>query len=142
MEKYIVRVYILKSNKNGKMDSQDFEYSFQDPKLIIARNNAIAKVKELEYSFSNESTIKNKFSSPLEAQMKDFKNFNAYSIELSFVPEKDFEYQIYGEEELTIESLEVEARYYDGNNQSICEIEDLNGEIVEVLQSDLEFLLK
>ena len=86
-------------------------------------------------------TEENKFSSPMEAALKGFKDFNAYSIDLSFIPEEGYEYQIYGEEELTIEALEEEAGYYDGNNHSLCEIEDLYGEMVEVLEDDLEFFL-
>jgi hypothetical protein len=141
MKKYIVRVNILKSNKNGTFNSENFEYNFQEPLLMEARNKAISKVKELEFLFNNEMIEENKFSSPMEAAFKGFKDFNAYSIDLSFIPEEEFEYQVYGEEELTIEALEVEAGFYDRNNHSLCEIEDLDGEMVEVLESDLEFFL-
>jgi hypothetical protein len=143
MEKYIVRVHILKSDKIGNMNSESSEYSFQEPKLIEARNKAIAKVRELEELFNYGMPEDSKFSSPLEAQLKGFENFNAFSIELSFVPYEGSEYQIYGEEELTIESLAAEANFYlNGGFEECTEVEDLDGEIVEVLESNLDFFIK
>jgi hypothetical protein len=85
-----------------------------------------------------------KFSSPLEAELKGFKNVNGFSIDLSFVPEEGYEYQIYGEEELTIDSLQQEAFYYRDANIDypwLTEVEDMDGEMVEVLESDLDFFL-
>jgi hypothetical protein len=142
MKKYIIRVNILKSDNKGTFNSENFEYTFQKSFLIKARNKAIAKVKELELLFANEMREESKFSSPMEAELKGFRDFNAYSIDLSFVLEEDYEYQIYGEGELTIEALEVEAtHYHEDCNIEFTEIEDLEGEYVEVLESDLEFFL-
>lgn len=142
MEKYIVRLHILKSDKIGNMNSESSEFSFQEPKLIEARNKAIAKVRELEELFNYGMPEDSKFSSPLEAQLKGFKNFNTFSIELSFVPYEGSEYQIYGDEELTIEALEIEASYYEKQGDvQFTEIEDLYDATVEVLQSNLEFFL-
>ena len=74
MEKYIIRVNILKSDEKGNMKSEDFEYSFQEPQLITARNNAIAKVKDLKVFFNNEMPEESKFSSSLEAELTKRKN--------------------------------------------------------------------
>ncbi|SNR32599.1 hypothetical protein SAMN06265371_101290 [Lutibacter agarilyticus] len=142
MKKYSVRVNILKSNATGTIKSEDFEYTFQEPSLIESRNNAISKVKELQELFNYGMPEGGKFSSPLEAELKGFKDFNAYSIDLYFIVDEDYDYQIYGEEELTIEALEQEAYHYaQEGNVEFTEIEDLEGEYVEVLESDLEFLL-
>lgn len=141
MKYYQVTVNILTSDEKGTFNSEDFEYNFQESLLIEARNKAISKVKDLLQLFNNEMPEGSEFSSPVEAELRGFKDFNAYSIDLSFIPEEGYEYQIYGEEELTIEALEVEARYYDGNIHSLCEIEDLYEDMVEVLESDLEFFL-
>lgn len=144
MKKYIVRVNILKSNEKGGINSEDFEYTFQESALIEARNKAVAKVQELEQFFNNEMPEGSAFSTPLEASLKGFKDFNAYSIGLSFVPNEDWEYQIYGEEEeLIIEALEEEALHYsDESGVEFVEIEDLSGEIVMVLESDLGFFIQ
>lgn len=142
MKKYSVRVNILKSDKKGTFNSEDFEYTFQESSLIESRNKAISKVKELQELFNYGMPEGSKFSSPLEAELKGFKDFNAYSIDLSFIVDEDYDYQIYGEEELTIEALEQEAYYYaQEGNVEFTEIEDLYGEYVEVLESDLEFFL-
>ena len=142
MKKYIVRVNILKSDKKGTFNSENFEYTFQETFLMDARNKAISKVKELQELFNYGMPEGSEFSSPLEAELKGFKDFNAYSIDLSFIVDEDYDYQIYGEEELTIEALEQEANYYyEESNVEFTEIEDLYGEYVEVLESDLEFLL-
>ncbi|SNR33837.1 hypothetical protein [Lutibacter flavus] len=142
MKKYIVRVNILKSDKKGTVNSENFEYTYQEPNLFEARNKAISKVKELEELFNYGMPEGSEFSSPLEAQFKGFKDFNAYSIELTFMFDEDWEYQIYGEEELTIESLEIEANHYVGQeDMEYVEVEDLNGQMVVVLESDLEFFL-
>jgi hypothetical protein len=142
MKKYIVRVNIIKSDKNGIFNSEDFEYTFQESILIEARNKAISKVKELEELFNYEIPEGSEFSTSLEAEFKGYKDFNAYSIDLFFIVNEDWDYQIYGEEELTIEALEEEARYYKEEvNVDFTEIEDLYDGMVKVLASDLEFLL-
>jgi len=142
MKKYSVTVNILKSDKKGTFNSEDFEYTFQESSLIESRNKAISKVKELQELFNYGMPEGSKFSSPLEAELKGFKDFNAYSIDLSFIVDEDYDYQIYGEEELTIEALEQEASYYyEESNVEFTEIEDLEGEYVEVLESNLEFFL-
>ena len=50
MKKYIVRVNILKSDKEGTFNSENFEYTFQESFLMEARNKAISKVKSFKSS--------------------------------------------------------------------------------------------
>jgi len=141
--KYIVRVNILKSDVNGEFSSENFEYVFNEPTMIKSRNLAIAKTKKIIYSFENEMPDGEQFSCPLVAQLKGFKDFKAYSIELIFLPKEEFDYIIYGEEDLVIEALEQEAYYYrDGSdNHKFMEVENEDGEIVEILKSNHKFFL-
>ena len=85
------------------------------------------------------------FSSPLEAEFKGMKNFNAYSINMLFVPNKDWDYCLYGEdEEQTIEALQSEVYHYaeeDGIPLAEIDCEDGEWDFVEVIESDLEFFL-
>jgi len=98
--KYIVRVHILKSDVNGIFSSEDFEHVFNEPTMIESRNMAIAKTKKIIYSFENEMPDDKQFSSPLVAHLKGYKDFNAYSIELIFLPKEGFDYTIFGEDDL------------------------------------------
>jgi len=141
--KYIVRVHILKSDVNGKFSSEDFEHVFNEPTMIESRNMAIAKTKKIIYSFENEMPDGEQFSCPLLAQLKGFKDFKAYSIELIFLPKEGFDSQIYGEDDLTVEALEQEAYYYrnDSYNHKFMEVENEDGEIVEILKSKHKFFL-
>lgn len=145
MKKYSVRVNILKSNATGTIKSEDFEYTFQEPSLIESRNKAISKVKNLEEFFNNEMPEGSEFSSPLEAEFKGMKNFNAYSINMLFVPSQDWDYCLYGEdEEQTIEALQSEVYHYaeeDGIPLAEIDYEDGEWDYVEVIESNLEFFL-
>ena len=145
MKKYIVRVNILKSDKEGTFNSENFEYTFQESFLIEARNKAISKVKELQELFNYGMPEGSKFSSPLEAELKGFKDFNAYSIDLSFIADEDWSYCLYGEdEEQTIEALQSEVYHYaeeDGIPLAEIDCEDGEWDFVEVIESDLEFFL-
>lgn len=143
--KYTVTVHILKSDINGKFSSEDYEYSFQEPTLIESRNKAIEKAKSLKSHFENDMKEGEQFSSPLVAQLKSYKDFNAYSIGVFFINDEGYDYQIYGEEELTIEALSYEANHYrkvNQDDQELIEVEDLDGDYVEVLEHDYEFFME
>jgi hypothetical protein len=143
METYTVKVHILKGDKNGKRCSENLEYKFNEPRLIESRNLAIAKTKEIIHSYENEMPKGEEFDSFFIAQLKEFKNFKSYSLDIIFSVDDD-EYHIYGEEkEIIIEELIGEAMYYNENDeyQELCEIEDLDGEIIFVLESNLDFFL-
>ena len=143
--KYLVRVFILIMGEKGKLYSEDFEYTFEESNPIDARNKAIEKVKDLRSLFEDEMPEDSKFSSPLEARLKGFKNFKSCSLELVFISDEgEFDNIIYGQdEEETIMSLQAEAYYYRGNveNQQYGEIEDEDGDYVEILKSNSDFFL-
>ncbi|MFD0837114.1 hypothetical protein ACFQ0I_15150 [Mariniflexile aquimaris] len=140
MEKYVVTVNIMSANEKGLISSKSSDYTFQEKDIIQARNKAITKVKELEEEFLYGEI---KYDSFLVAQLKDFKNFNAYAINLLFVPDENFTYCLYGEDkQQTYEALKIEGficEQYD--NISLTEIEYTDGEWIEVIESNLDFFV-
>ena len=142
MKNYLVTVNIMTADENGNKKSKNFDYTFQEKDLINSRNNAIAKVEELEEEFLHGDA---KYDSFLEAKLKDFKNFNAYSINLFFVSDEGFKYCLYGEdEEQTIEALKAEVFHYaEKSNIELTEIEYEDGEWdwVYVIEDNLDFFI-
>ena len=142
MKYYQVTVNILTSDEKGKKTSKDFEYTFNDANLLTARNKAIAKVQELEEEFMYG---KEQYDSFFVAQMKGFKNFKAYSIDLLFVPNNNWEYCLYGEdEEQTIEGLKAEVDVYaekDGIALTEIEYEDGEWDYVYVIEDNIDFFI-
>lgn len=129
MKHYKVTVNILTADEKGEKTSKDFEYTFQNEKPLIARNKAIAKIQELEEEFMYG---KEQYDSFIMAQLKDFKSFKAYSINLYFVDNNGWESCLYGEdEEETIQALQSEVYHYaEENNIGLIEMEyeDEDGE--------------
>jgi hypothetical protein len=142
MKKYKVTVHLFSADENGKKSSKNYDYTFQEKNTIDSRNNAISKVLELEEQFMNGEEDYDSF---LLAQLKGFKNFNAYSINLMFVPNDDWEYCLYGEdEEQTIEALQAEVYHYAEEDEiSLTEIEYTDGEWdwVDVIEDNIEFFI-
>lgn len=146
--KYLVTLFILKVDSEGKTYSEDFEYVFDKGKLSEKRINAIQKAQEIMNSF-NYTTGKNSFSSPSEAEAKKFKNFKCYSVDVFLIKEYEnddylYDYPIYGHDEITYESLEVEAKFFREMNEDVkfTELETPEGETIEVLEESLIFFLK
>lgn len=140
--KYVVSVNILKMDKNGKHKSENLDYTFDKGKLLEKRRSAIAKAQEITNSFNYDES----FSSPSEAEEKDFKNFKAYSVDIYLIIEdegEEYDYHIYGEEELVYESLEVEAKFFKKESEitKFTKIQDSEDEEIEVIEESLCFLL-
>ena len=137
---YKVTVNIITIDEKGKSKSKDFDYTYENENPIIARNQAIEKVKEIEFDFEKE-----KFDSFFEAQLKGFKNVKTYSINLMFLPDNGFGGCLYGEdEEETIQALESEVYHYaeeDGIPLTEIEYEDEEWEYVEVIEHNLDFFI-
>jgi len=142
MKTYIVKVNILKGDEKGTISSENLEYSFNKPLMIESRKLAIAKAKEIIHSFDNEMPEGEKFDYFLTAQLRGFKNFKSYSLDIIFLTEED-QYHIYGEEENMIEELTGEASYYylNGECEDLIEVENDEEEFVEILESDNDFFL-
>lgn len=143
MEKYIVKVTVLNSNEKGEIETENIECVFEESTLIESRNKAIEKAKGFISLFENEMPDEQRFSSFDEAFVNEFRNFNAYSIKIVLIGGYGEEFQIYGDKELMIEALEIEANSYNENNdfQELTEVEDADGNIVNVLESNIEFFL-
>jgi len=144
MEKYIVKVDILKADKNGKKSSEHLEFPFKESTMIESRKSAIKKAKEIIHSYEYDMPKSEEFDSFLIAQLRGFKNFKAYSLDIIFTTENGAEYQIYGEEEIMVEELVGEASYYYKNKdyQDFTYIEISEEDYVVVLESDIDFFLK
>lgn len=143
MEKYIVKVTVLNSNEKGEIETKNIECNFEESTSIESRNKAIEKAKSFISLFEIEMPDEQLFSSFEEALVNEFRNFNAYSIKIVLSDDYGEELQIYGDTELMIEALEIEADSYNENNdfQDLTEVEDANGNFVKVLESNIEFFL-
>ncbi|SDX60093.1 hypothetical protein [Flavobacterium degerlachei] len=140
--KYIVSVNILKMDKNGNHKSENLEYTFDEGELLEKRRSAIEKAQEITDSFNHDES----FSSPSEAEDKGFRNFKAYSVDIYLIIEdegEEYDYNIYGDEELVFESLEVEAKFFKKECEitKFIKVQDNEDETIEVIEENLYFLL-
>ena len=92
---------------------------------------------------------KDKFSTFSEAKAKKFKNYKCYSVDIFLIKEYEnddylYDYPIYGHDEITYESLEVEAKFFRELNENVklTQIETPEGENIEVLEESLIFFLQ
>lgn len=141
--KYVVSVYVLNVDKIGKPECENWEYTFEEGELLEKRRGAIEKAQEIMNSLENSDTI---FSSPIEAQLKQFKNFNAYSIDIYLITEdegEEYVYQIYGDDEIVYEALEVEANIFKQEFEIIefITIQNYEDEDTVVIEESIDFLL-
>lgn len=141
--KYLVLVSVQKVDGLGKCKIEDFEYTFEEGTLLEKRRNAINKAKEMITFFEHEIPKEQGFSSFSEAEAKGFKNYNSYSIVIYLIKDEEYDYAIYGDEELTFEALEVEAKYFIEMNEAIdlIEIVTPEDEAIQVLNEDINFFL-
>lgn len=141
--KYVVSVYVLNVDKIGKPECENWEYTFEEGELLEKRRGAIEKAQEIMNSLENSDTI---FSSPIEAQLKQFKNFNAYCIDIYLITEdegEEYVYQIYGDDEIIYEALEVEANIFKQEFEIIeyITIQNYEDEDTVVIEESIDFLL-
>lgn len=140
--KYLVNLNILQVDKKGKRKSENLQHVFDEGELLEKRRSAIEKAQEIMDSFNHDES----FSSAVEAQAKDFKNFKAYSVDIYLIIEdegEEYDYHIYGDEELVYESLEVEAKFFKKEFEitKLIKIQDNEDEEIEVIEESLSFFL-
>ena len=138
--KYVVSVHILKVDKNGNRKNENLEYIFDEGELLEKRKSAIKKAQEIMNSYDNDES----FSSPSEAHTKKFKNFKAYSIDVYLIIEDEgeqYDYHLYGDEEIVHESLEVEANFLKKEFEitKFIKIQDNEGQVIDVIEENLGF---
>lgn len=141
--KYVVCVHVLSVDKRGKSKSENFDYTFDEGVLLEKRSCAIDKAHEIINSLENSDKI---FSSPNVAKLKQFKNFNAYSIDIHFIIEdegEEYDYQIYGDDEIICEALEIEAKFFKQEFEitKFITIQNYKNEDIVVMEESLDFLL-
>lgn len=140
--KYVVSLHILKMDKNGNCKSENLDYTFDEGQLLEKRRSAIEKAQEITDAFNHDES----FSSPSEAAFKGFRDFEAYSVDIYLIIEdegEEYDYNIYGDEELVFESLEVEAKFFKKECEiaKFIKIQDSEDETIEVIEENLYFLL-
>jgi len=140
--KYVVSIHILKVDKKGNRKNENLEYIFDEGELLEKRKSAIEKAQEIMHSYDNDES----FSSPSEAHAKSFKNFKSYSIDIYLVIEDEgeqYDYHIYGDEEILYEALEAEAKFFKKEFEitKLIKIDDYEDEEVEVIEESLGFFL-
>lgn len=143
MNKYVVDVLISKFDENSKSNGESIEYTFDSGNLIEDRKNAIKKAKELIISFDKKLIDGKPFSSFEEAQCLGFKNFNCYSISI-YLKNEDGESPIYGTgDDEQYDWLEYEANIFreEYPNMEFVQIENPAGDLIDVIETDLYFLL-
>jgi hypothetical protein len=147
MKKYIVNVHVNKVDDNKNKTSNEFDFEFCSNNLIKDRKMAIMKAKKLLSNIDDLLEEDEVFSSFLEAKDKGFKNYNCFSITVNLVTgEEGDEYYspIFGaDEEEKYDWLEYEAMIFKKDYEVVrfTKIENLSGEMIEVISSDLDFLL-
>lgn len=105
--KYTVNVHVIAFDAAGQPKGEPFHYEFDSGDLPTMRSQAFKKANDLMDFFENEMPAGTEFHSPIEAQLKGYKNIQGYSISIYFYID-DYDYQIEGDEELQEEMLEVE----------------------------------
>lgn len=143
--KYIVNVHVNKVDDLGKIESESFDYEFRNELPILARIEAIEKVKMLNSFFSDEQPEGYEFSSFSDAEKKNFKGFRSYSIHLNFVNEDGDFSPIYGcDKEEQLDWLEYEAQVFKDFpfESKYITVTNPNGEEIKVLENEFIFLLE
>lgn len=140
--KYVVSVHIHQVDKKGKRKNENLEYVFDEGELLQKRRSAVEKAQEIMYSFDNDES----FSSPSEAHAKKFRNFKGYSIDIYLVIEDEgeqYDYHLYGDEEILYEALEAEAKIFKKEFEitKFIKTENYEDEVVEVIEESLGFFL-
>ena len=145
MDKYIVNVHINKIDENGNFTSENFNYDFESGKLglIEVRRSAIKKTKDL-ISFFEEEISENEFNSFDEAEKKQFKGFNSYSISIVLSTQDEPHTVVYGNDECErLDWLESEYQYFVNSNINVKSIKISNDENdFEIIEEDCYFMLK
>lgn len=106
--KYTVNINVIAFDANAQPKSEPFQYVFDSGELPTMRSQAFKKANEMISFFENEMPAGSEFHSPLEPQLKDYKNIQSYSLSIYFYID-DMDYVIESDEELKEEMLEVEA---------------------------------
>jgi hypothetical protein len=144
MHKYIVNVHINKIDDNGNLTSEDFEYEFEASPLSLleARRNAIMKAKDLISFFKDEMSEK-EFLSFDEAEIKQFKGFNAYSISIILSTEDEPNTVVYGNDESEkLDWLESEYNYFKSSFNLVKSVKVSNEtNDFEIIEEDSNFML-
>ena len=144
MNKYIVNVFISKFDENGMNTSESVDYTFDSGDLIKDRKNAIQKAEHCIENIDSRLPDGEEFSSPFIVELLGLKKYNYYSAFINLVTEYG-ESPIYGTaDDEQYDWLEYEANLFREKypTMEFAQIENPNGDLIEVIDTDLDFLLE
>ena len=142
MIRYKVKVEILKIDEKGEQTWDVIREDFQDKDAFKARCKAIERLKSLLDFFLVELSDEINFSSLEEGRKEELKNVNFIFPELLYIDNDGWPNEIYGRTLEVVDGLNQEVIYY-RMNHSLKKAKRINslGDIVDVLEADIKFLL-
>jgi hypothetical protein len=141
---YRVNLTISKFDGNSKHTSESFDYDFSSGYLVYDREFAINKAKDLIGNIDDFLPDGESFSSYEEAKLLGLKDFNCYYFSINLVDEEGL-CPIYGDGgDDQYDWLEYEAQIFKKKYPDVkfAFIENPSGDLVEVIEADLDFLLE
>lgn len=143
MANYRVDVFLQQVDRNGKIKRGNFSYKFDNKEipLIQLRRKAIQKAQDVIMFFENEMRVEIKLGSFSETEIKWFKNFTSYQLQVMFSHENKEELVYGGNGEESFDGLASEADYYKKNNEDVdlLTITNSEGNEIEVIKSNIDF---
>ncbi len=134
---YIVHIHINIVNDEGKMDHQSFNKIFNSTNILENRRDAIEYYLDQSNFFLNHPKID--FSSPIEAEIKNYRDFKSFSITLE-ISDNDENYILIHDTESLFEFLIFEATILKNHPEvTFTQIKDQEGDIYSVNKENIEF---
>ena len=139
--KYEVNLHTHSVDKVGERTNNNQIFTFENEDILEARRAAIAKAKELEDEFTNDT----KFVPSYVAAVRGYLDYSAYSLIITlhypFVNGTETVDIFGGEEEEQLEWLEHEATIIEDYADIELTVIYDDGESYEIIEEDSEFLL-
>lgn len=137
MLEYRVNIHINIVDKKGKIKDQSFDKKFNSKNLLKSRREAIEYYIDQRSFFLNDSGID--FSSPAEAELKNYKDYKSFSITLEVLYYDRTCIDI-DEPDSIFEFLDLESEVFKNYpGTSLIECNDFQGDAHIVLEEDFSF---
>lgn len=134
---YSVTIYITEVDQNRTRVNSNFVKTFNSTDILSNRKEAISYFELMQQFFLSESNFD--FSSPLEAQIKNYKNYKSFSISLDIIVNNENYISLEGDSESLFEFLSYEAEILENNkNTDFIEVENSWGEKQKVLKDNYD----
>lgn len=134
---YLVNIHINEVDKKGKIKGQSFDKKFNSKDLLKNRREAIEYYIDQSNFFLQKSGID--FSSPFEAEQKNYKDYKCFSITLQ-VSYHDGTCIDIDEPDSIFEFLDLEAEVFKNYpDKSLVEFNDFQGYTHTTLEENFSF---